>query len=239
MNIVLFLNQDIYCNYCLSLLFDELKNHQVNIIISKKVGNTDILPQTLKEMKKFEEKIEPNNNYFEKYSQFFKIQTQSPQKVNSPDFLENFRKMSPDLVISIRFGQIFHENFIKIPKLGIINLHSGILPKYRGILASFWAILHGEKELGTTLHYITDKKIDKGDIIKISKSPINFNQTLSENIMKLYPSGCKNILNALKIFNKNSHPKAQSQNDILKTDSYFSYPTNKDLDSINGKISLF
>ena len=188
MKIILFLNNDIHSATSLNLLLPTLKNHELKIILSKKVGNTDNLPAQLIEMKSHEQ--------FE-IAEKFQIKTHSYKNVNSPEALNDFLEFAPDLIISIRFGQIFKQTLINIPKLGVLNLHSGILPNYRGVMASFWAVLNGEKKLGTTLHYINDATIDTGEIIEFSKTNIDWNSSLLLNINNLYQDGCDLILQAL------------------------------------------
>ena len=85
---------------------------------------------------------------------------------------QRVRAFDADLLISIRFGQIFKAEAIAQPRTGIINLHSGLLPEYKGVMASFWSLLNEEPRLGTTLHWITDKKIDSGALISTRSQPV-------------------------------------------------------------------
>jgi methionyl-tRNA formyltransferase len=69
---------------------------------------------------------------------------------NSADGLERLRAAAPELIVSIRYRCILREHTIAIPEHGVLNLHSGILPDYRGVMATFWAMLTGETEIGCT-----------------------------------------------------------------------------------------
>ena len=61
--------------------------------------------------------------------------------INSPQGIRRVASHKPELIISIRFGQILQQPMIDLPELGVINLHSGLLPQFRGGMATFWAML--------------------------------------------------------------------------------------------------
>ena len=218
MNLLLFLNNDIHSATALTLLSPFLKTHRVKIILSQKVGNVDKLPLELIAMKKFEQDFD--RGIFGDMVSY--------EDVNSENALGDFRDFLPDLIISIRFGQIFKPALIKIPRLGVLNLHSGILPKYRGILASFWAVLNGEKKLGMTLHYITDSGIDTGDIIGFSESEIDWNSSLFSNINMLYRGGCTLLLEVLEKISAGEKIAVIPQSKF-GVGQYFSYPKDDDV----------
>lgn len=97
------------------------------------------------------------------------IEVFSPEKIKLEyDFLI---KLNPDIIITCAYGQIIPKEVLNIPRLGCINLHGSILPKYRGGAPIHYAIINGENETGITLMYM-DEKMDAGDIIKIEKIPI-------------------------------------------------------------------
>jgi methionyl-tRNA formyltransferase len=79
---------------------------------------------------------------------------------------------------SIRFGQIFKPPVIAIPRWGILHLHSGLLPGYRGVLAIFWAMLKRELRSGCTLHYVADATIDTGPILGTHSVPADGQSSL-------------------------------------------------------------
>ena len=160
MKILLFLNEDIHAATALSLLVPTLRNYEVKIILSKKVGVVDNLSDELKQLKKCEQ--DGAAEVFLRLAKGLRAEIFSYENVNSENALTDFGAFAPDLIVSIRFRQIFKQTLINIPRCGVINLHSGILPNYRGVLATFWAILNGDKEIGATLHFISDAKIDEG-----------------------------------------------------------------------------
>lgn len=71
----------------------------------------------------------------------------------------------PDLMVVSTFNQILPQEIICIPRLGVINLHPSLLPKYRGPTPTAWVLMNGEKETGVTAHFIEDERIDRGRII--------------------------------------------------------------------------
>ncbi len=250
MKIIFCLNNDIYALYALNLLFDDLKKHKIKIILSKSVGNITKIPQKLQKLVEFEQEKLINldlSNFtkntkkllnFIEISNFFAEKLEFCENINSAESAQKISNFAPDLIVSLRFGQIFHENIIKIPKKAIINLHSGILPQYRGIMASFWSILEKNPEIGTSLHFINDRQIDKGDVIRISKQKTDFKGSYFSNLLSLYNQGCRDILWAINIIDngdKNDFSK------ILSADEggYFSYPNDAQIDSFCKKMSLF
>lgn len=183
-------------------------------------------------MKKAEEY---NKNWEEEFG--FKVR--SYENINSTHAIKSIEKTAPDLFISIRFGQIFQQEIINLPKFGAINLHSGIMPKYRGIMSTFWAIFHGEKEIGMTLHYIKNSEIDKGEIIKFYKTKIDLNSTLFANINNLYQKAFYLIEEAVEKIEKDEKLKIISDVNWQEK-MYFSYPQKDEVQKfVAEKMPLF
>lgn len=127
----------------------------------------------------------------------------------------------PELVISVRFSLIFKPDLIDRVPLGIVNIHPGPLPGYRGLFAPFWQILHGEKELGCTLHVI-DPGIDTGDVIGIARLPHRPERSLIWHAAQLYPAGIALLDPVLSAARHGDAPRGSRQND---SDScYFRMP---------------
>jgi methionyl-tRNA formyltransferase len=101
----------------------------------------------------------------------------TPADVNSEAFLEQLREIGPDAVISVSCPQIFGRRLLELPPSGCINVHSALLPHYRGMLPTFWALAQGERQTGVTVHYMTPG-IDGGDIIAQRTIPISSHDTL-------------------------------------------------------------
>lgn len=116
----------------------------------------------------------------------YKIPVEKVSDINNPVFVDRLKKIKPDLVVSIMFNQIIGKKVLDIPKYGVINFHPAPLPYYKGVSPIFWALVNGEKEHGTTVHYI-DEGIDTGGIIATRKIDVNLEDT--EN--SLYLRACE------------------------------------------------
>ncbi|RPH89618.1 MAG: methionyl-tRNA formyltransferase [Calditrichaeota bacterium] len=101
-----------------------------------------------------------------------------PQQLNDPVFLQQLTDWSADLFIVVAF-RILPEEVLKIPRLGAVNLHASLLPKYRGAAPINWALIHGETETGVTTFFI-DKNIDTGEILLQQKVSITPEMTAGE-----------------------------------------------------------
>lgn len=111
------------------------------------------------------------------------IPVHRPRNVNATGFLDTLRTERPDLVISIACPQIVKKRLLEIPRLGCINVHSALLPKYRGRFPSFWVLANGETETGVTVHYMNER-LDDGAILVQKKVPIARSDTLHTLILK-------------------------------------------------------
>jgi methionyl-tRNA formyltransferase len=236
MKILLFLNSDIHSAKALEILFSDLKKHEVKIILSQNVGKVLDLSSEIVEMKRLE-KFGAEES-LRNLARNLNSEIVGFDDVNAPSSIDELAKFSPDLAISIRFGQIFKSGIIGLPRLGVLNLHSGILPNYRGVMASFWAILNGEKKLGTTLHYVRDSGIDTGDVVGFSEKEIDWDCSLLVNINQLYHGGCGLILEALQKVSMGEKIQTIDQK-TLGAGSYFSYPKQSDVDGFLKLMRFF
>lgn len=116
---------------------------------------------------------------------------------------EPLKDLDIDLIVTCAFGQILPKEVLDLPKYGSINVHASILPKYRGSAPIEYAIMNGDKKTGVTIMYM-DEGMDTGDIIKISKLPIEDNDTGGSIHDKLSILGKDTLECTLKdIFNVN------------------------------------
>lgn len=90
---------------------------------------------------------------------------------NDTESIEYIKKLNPDFIIVVAFGQILPKEVLDIPKYGCINLHASLLPKYRGAAPINWAIIRGEKLTGNTTMFM-DEGLDTGDMLLKSEFPI-------------------------------------------------------------------
>ena len=95
----------------------------------------------------------------------------APDDVNHPLMVEKIRRIEPDILFSFYYRALLKAPILNIPKSGCLNLHGSLLPKYRGRSPINWAIIHGDRETGVTLHYMTERP-DDGDIVCQMKVPL-------------------------------------------------------------------
>lgn len=244
MKIILFLNKDLEANIAYNLLKSELLNHNVKIYYSDSVGNPINKPSDLIKMEYFEkhfvfdellEFINRNqiDHSFEFFNdEFFSFPFEKSPNVNSSEFISEMMEFNPDLFISIRFGKIFRDEILQVPKKGVINLHSAVLPDYRGIMGTLHAIIEGNNKIGCTLHTIPNSGIDTGEIIEIAEIDVDREKSLFWNIIQLYSIGAELIIKNLKLIDSGILLKTQEQN--LKEGNYFSVPTKADFEQIEA-----
>jgi methionyl-tRNA formyltransferase len=110
--------------------------------------------------------------------------------------VEDLKALKPDLMVTCAFGQILSQEILDIPRLGVINIHASLLPKYRGASPIHYAILNGESKTGITIMK-TDIGIDTGDIIMQEEIDIPEKQTMGELFESLSVLGADLIVKAL------------------------------------------
>jgi len=91
--------------------------------------------------------------------------------INAAQSLEYLRSLAPDVIVSLASNQIFRDELLALPSCGCLNLHTGKLPKYRGLMPLFWAMCNGESEVGVTV-FLMDKGIDTGPILRQETFPL-------------------------------------------------------------------
>ena len=119
-------------------------------------------------------------------------------------------KLSPDLIIVSTFDQIIPMNIIKVPKIGIVNIHPSLLPTYRGPTPTTWVLLHGLRETGITAHFITGRGIDSGRIItqeRLRIYPSDTDGTLRKRLARLSEKVIKRAIFLAVSHKKSSFPK--------------------------------
>lgn len=249
MKLIIFCNRDLESNLFLNLILPKISTYVIGIYLSDAVGKKSIkeTPKALLSLKFLEQTLLNETVFpmldassrnlgtklltFSELSKKYGFPIESCNDVISSERIKWFQKICPDLVLSIRYGKIFKQEFIKIPKYGILNLHSGKLPDYRGVLATFRALQNGDDEIMTTLHFIEDGTIDTGRIIGFSPIQVNKSKSLLGNIMALYPASVPLVVDTIKKIAEGNKSK------ILTTPNdggnYFSFPSEEDICSFS------
>lgn len=93
--------------------------------------------------------------------------------------LEELRGLDPDVIVVAAYGKLLPRELLEIPRTAIINVHSSILPQYRGAAPINWAVLNGDRETGVTIQYMTEA-LDAGDILLVKKTAIGEDEDAGE-----------------------------------------------------------
>jgi methionyl-tRNA formyltransferase len=125
------------------------------------------------------------------------IAVYQPQKIRAEESYEYFRAAAPDVVAIIAYGQIIPARLIEIPRLGWINLHGSLLPKYRGAAPIHWAIASGETRTGLTTMRI-DAGLDTGPTLRNHETEIAPDETAPQLYARLAEEGAPLIVETLR-----------------------------------------
>ena len=129
------------------------------------------------------------------------IEIIQPRKMKDSELIKKIKDLDPDLIVVVAYGKILPREIIDIPKYGIINVHSSLLPKYRGASPIHSAILNGEKETGVSIMYI-EEGLDSGDVILMESCEITENDTLGTLHDKLKVIGAELLGKAITLIEK-------------------------------------
>jgi methionyl-tRNA formyltransferase len=119
-----------------------------------------------------------------------------PQGIKEPWFIEKIIELDPDIFVVVAYGRILPGSFLSLPRLGAINIHASLLPKYRGPAPVQWAIINGEKETGVTTIWM-DEGMDTGDILLSAKVAIRPDDTSGSLHRRLAEVGAHLLIETL------------------------------------------
>jgi methionyl-tRNA formyltransferase len=125
------------------------------------------------------------------------LDVQQPAKVRAPEVEEHLRKLEPDAIVIIAYGQIIPARLLPIPRLGWINLHASLLPKYRGAAPIQWAIASGETVTGNTTMRI-DAGMDTGEMLLQEELQIGADEIAPELAARLAAMGAPLMAKTLR-----------------------------------------
>jgi methionyl-tRNA formyltransferase len=235
MRIAILYNNDIYALKALNLLLPALTRHSVTLFFSSHVGSARSEEcSSLKPLSALERALRDSvqqgetapvllgaNALARRYGT-----TNLPlDNVNAPEGIAQLKAFAPDLMLSIRFGRILKAEAIAVPRMGVFNLHSGLLPAYRGVMPTFWSMLAGERQIGTTLHWIVDATIDTGPHIAETHLEVRTSESYFRHVWRLYDAGVSSIVDAVTAAEIGKlAPSSASVEDEAKEGGYFSFP---------------
>ena len=130
------------------------------------------------------------------YALSYNIPVFQPLKMRDGTAMEHIRALAPELIVVAAYGRILPDDILDYPKYGCINVHSSVLPKYRGAAPINWAILNGETETGVTIMHMATE-LDAGDIIRVVKTPIGPDETAPQLFVRLAQLGAGALVEAV------------------------------------------
>ena len=125
---------------------------------------------------------------------------------NNTEFLDEIKTLDPDVICVVAYGKILPKEILGIPKLGCINVHGSLLPKYRGAAPIQWAVLNGDKTTGITTMYMNEG-MDTGDMILKEEVEIGPEETTGELWQKLSKIGGEILVKTLKLIEEGKAPR--------------------------------
>lgn len=143
------------------------------------------------------------------------VPVRQPEKCRAPEFLDQLREWQPDVIVVMAYGQILPPALLDIPASGCLNVHTSILPKYRGAAPIQWAIWNGDEKTGVTVMKM-DAGMDTGDIVAIRETPIGAEDTAATIHDRLGEIGAELLVEVLPQFVA-GESKLQPQDDSLST----------------------
>jgi len=150
---------------------------------------------------------------------------------NAPEFVESVRQRAPDLLISVACPYIVKEPLLTIAPKGAINIHHAPLPRYKGMMPTFWQMFHGEKAVGLTIHYMV-AKIDEGDALFQDEQMIDPGETLDRLIQRSKRHGAHCMAHVLRQIESNSSVLISLN---ISQGSYFTFPTSQEIEKFRKR----
>lgn len=124
------------------------------------------------------------------------IAVYQPKSIKTPEFVETLRKLQPEAIVVVAFGQLISREILELPPHGCLNVHASLLPKYRGAAPVQWAVLCGEIESGVTVMRM-DEGLDTGDMLAKASVPLAPDETGGSLFDKLSVLGAKLLAETL------------------------------------------
>ena len=142
------------------------------------------------------------------------IPVYQPAKIrNNTEIINMLKQLNPDVICVVAYGKILPKEILEIPKLGCINVHGSLLPKYRGAAPIQWSIINGDKITGITTMYM-DENMDTGDIILKQEVQIGEDETTGELWDRLSTIGGTLLVETLKQIENGTAPRIKQQGEF-------------------------
>jgi methionyl-tRNA formyltransferase len=179
---------------------------------------------TLYVIRKFVSIISPKEYSVAKVARSSSVKLMKTDSLKSENILGELKMLSLDIIISVGSSRIFGKSILTIPRLGCLNVHAGMLPRYRGINPSFWVLLNQENNSAVTVHYVNEE-IDDGDIIQQDVFEIKGITRLHDIYLKVTEIAPETIIKSLIAIRNDSVRTTRNERSIS---TYYSFPTKRD-----------
>lgn len=148
------------------------------------------------------------------FAQEKNIPVYQPEKVKeNTEIFESLKDLNPDIICVVAYGKILPKEILEIPRLGCVNVHASLLPKYRGAAPIQWAVINGDKTTGVTTMFM-DTGMDTGDIIIKKETEINEDETTGELWERLSVLGGELLAETLKKIENGTCIREKQTNDF-------------------------
>lgn len=144
---------------------------------------------------------------------------------NAPEFLTGLKERKPDVLVSVACPFILKAEALSLPRLGAVNIHHAPLPKYKGMMPTFWQMYHGEESLGVTVHFMS-AKLDEGNALLQERLAISKEDTLHNVIRRAKRHGAHALARALQSLSTNSYVPVPLDREA---GTYFTFPTRAEI----------
>jgi len=142
------------------------------------------------------------------------LEVLQPEKLSQPGEFERLSALAPELILVVAYGQILRQNVLDLPRLGCVNVHSSILPRWRGAAPIQWAILAGDRETGVSTQKMV-LKLDAGDVLDVEKTEVRSDETASSLHDRLALLGAKVLRRTIEGVREGSlHPVSQDESRV-------------------------
>ena len=126
------------------------------------------------------------------------LEIEEPLKLkNNEEIINKIKEKEPDIICVVAYGKIIPKEILELPKIGCINVHGSLLPKYRGAAPIQWAVINGDKKTGITTMFINEK-MDEGDMLLKKEVKIGEDETLGEVWDKLSTVGANLLVKTIE-----------------------------------------
>jgi methionyl-tRNA formyltransferase len=146
--------------------------------------------------------------------------------VNDPAFVERIRASGTDLIVSVAAPEVFKAPLLSAPRMGCINIHSGRLPQYRGMMPTFWQMRAGEPCATVTIHEMAER-LDAGGVIATLDFPLHERDSLDRVIVGTKRAGAELMIETLLRYDPASGARPAAKPMDMATGSYYRFPDPK------------